>query len=159
MPGEKRRAAGRRLPADLPPSPPLPPVRRPCPSFFPSGIFPLYCPPYCPTRRSERKFSDDNICKYFLCGFCPHEEFRRTKNDCGDCPSVHDDACKAQWDALDDRAKERYGWAGCGWAGGLAAAAATGVASECVLPCAFWRSSSMSSSSILLVTATAMPCC
>jgi hypothetical protein len=37
---------------------------------------------------------------------------------------VHDDACKAQWDALDDRAKERYGWVGCG--GGLRCGLAVG---------------------------------
>lgn len=58
----------------------------------------------------ERKFSDKDICKYFLCGFCPHEEFRRTKNDCGDCPLVHNEGCKQQWVALDDRSKERYGY-------------------------------------------------
>ena len=116
----ERRAAGGRLPADptaaaasTAASPP--PLRRPCPSpANPHSALPTVLPP----NRSERKFSDDSICKYFLCGFCPYEEFRRTKNDCGDCPSVHDDACKAQWDALDDRAKERYGWAGWGWAGG-----------------------------------------
>lgn len=34
---------------------------------------------------------------------------RRTKNDCGDCPAVHDDSCKQQWEELDDRSKERYG--------------------------------------------------
>lgn len=57
----------------------------------------------------ERKFSDNDVCKAFLCGFCPHEEFRRTKNDCGDCPLLHDEACRKQWEELDDRAKERYG--------------------------------------------------
>ena len=50
------------------------------------------------------------MCKFYLCGFCPYEEFRRTKNDCGECPAVHDDACRAQWAALDDREKERYGY-------------------------------------------------
>ena len=37
------------------------------------------------------------------------QEFRRTKNDCGDCPAVHDEGCRAQWEALDGRSKERYG--------------------------------------------------
>ena len=48
------------------------------------------------------------MCKYYICGFCPYEEFRRTKNDCGDCPDVHDDACKADWETLDEREKDRY---------------------------------------------------
>lgn len=61
-------------------------------------------------RRSERRFNDENICKYYICGFCPHEEFRRTKNDCGDCPYIHDENCKRQWEQLDDRSKERWGY-------------------------------------------------
>ncbi|KAI3431568.1 hypothetical protein D9Q98_004618 [Chlorella vulgaris] len=60
--------------------------------------------------KQERKFSDPDICKYHLCGFCPYEEFRRTKNDCGDCPLVHDDACKQQWDELDEASRARYGY-------------------------------------------------
>lgn len=24
-------------------------------------------------RRSKRKFNDENVCKYYLCGFCPYE--------------------------------------------------------------------------------------
>lgn len=61
-------------------------------------------------RPKKKRFDEPDICKYYICGFCPFEEFRRTKNDCGDCPSVHDEDCKAQWEALDDREKERYGY-------------------------------------------------
>lgn len=71
-----------------------------CPASF--SALPL-------SPRVERKFSDKEVCKAFLCGFCPHEEFRRTKNDCGDCPLLHDEGCRQQWEELDDRAKERYG--------------------------------------------------
>lgn len=24
-------------------------------------------------RRSKRKFNDESVCKYYLCGFCPYE--------------------------------------------------------------------------------------
>lgn len=68
-----------------------------------------FTPPPVAVRRVERKFSDKEVCKAFLCGFCPHEEFRRTKNDCGDCTQLHDEACRKQWEELDDRTKERYG--------------------------------------------------
>ncbi len=37
------------------------------------------------------------------------QEFRRTKNDCGDCPCIHDDNCRKQYEELDDRSKDRYG--------------------------------------------------
>lgn len=50
------------------------------------------------------------MCKYYLCGFCPYEEFRKTKNDFGECPKVHDVSCKEQWEGLSDREKDRYGF-------------------------------------------------
>lgn len=55
------------------------------------------------SRPHKRHYSDPDVCKYYLAGFCPHEEFRRTKNDMGDCEGVHDEALKAEWEALDDR--------------------------------------------------------
>lgn len=60
-------------------------------------------------RPRTRSYRDSEVCKYFLCGFCPYEEFRRTKNDCGDCPCMHDEDAKREWDALDDRSRERTG--------------------------------------------------
>ncbi|KAG7670497.1 hypothetical protein KSW81_003060 [Nannochloris sp. 'desiccata'] len=61
-------------------------------------------------KPKKRKFTDSDVCKYFLCGFCPYEEFRRTKNDLGECPSVHDEACKIEWESLDEKDKEYYGY-------------------------------------------------
>ncbi|KAL6784297.1 hypothetical protein ACKKBG_A05600 [Auxenochlorella protothecoides x Auxenochlorella symbiontica] len=58
----------------------------------------------------KRHHTDKDVCKFYLSGFCPYEEFRRTKNDCGDCPGIHDDGCRAQYEAEDDRTKERLGY-------------------------------------------------
>jgi RNA-binding protein Luc7-like 2 len=58
----------------------------------------------------SRAFSDAAVCKFHLCGFCPFEEFRRTKNDAGECPAAHDDGARAAWEALPDREKERWGY-------------------------------------------------
>eukprot|EP00884_Botryococcus_braunii_P001837 jgi/Botrbrau1/11654/Bobra.168_2s0011.1 len=58
----------------------------------------------------KKKFTDSDICKYYLCGFCPYEEFLRTKHDVGPCPNVHDDACKADWEALEDNVRARYSY-------------------------------------------------
>lgn len=69
-------------------------------------------PPLTPFSRRPRKrsYTDRDVCKHYLVGFCPYEEFRRTKNDCGDCPALHDEGAKAEWDALDDRARARTGY-------------------------------------------------
>lgn len=61
-------------------------------------------------RPKKRHYYDRDVCKYHLAGFCPYEEFRRTKNDVGECPSVHDEEAKAEWDALNEREKDRTGY-------------------------------------------------
>ena len=46
----------------------------------------------------RRKFTDPDICHYYLCGMCPFEEFERTKHDVGACPLLHDEDLKADWE-------------------------------------------------------------
>lgn len=58
--------------------------------------------------RPARKFNDEEVCKYALCGFCPYEEFDKTRTDYGACPAVHDDRCKTQWEALTDEERAKY---------------------------------------------------
>ncbi|KAH8852362.1 Luc7-like protein 3 [Schistosoma japonicum] len=36
-------------------------------------------------------WSDDDVCKFYLCGFCPHDLFVNTKTDLGQCPKSHDE--------------------------------------------------------------------
>lgn len=49
-----------------------------------------------PAEKTNRiiHFTDPDICKFYICGFCPHELFTNTKSDLGPCKQVHDDACK-----------------------------------------------------------------
>lgn len=58
----------------------------------------------------RKTFTDKGICRAYICGFCPHEEFRRTKMDMGDCENEHDERLREEWEALEDREKERYGF-------------------------------------------------
>ena len=46
--------------------------------------------------RPPRRLDDPKLCKNFLLGFCPGEEFQRTKHDYGTCALDHDEAAKAQ---------------------------------------------------------------
>lgn len=59
-------------------------------------------------QKPARKVHDDDVCKYHLCGFCPYEEFDKTRTDYGPCPSVHDDRSKGQWEALCDEERAKY---------------------------------------------------
>lgn len=47
-----------------------------------------------PPHRIKRKFSDPEVCKFYLQGFCFMEEFQRTKHNYGDCDKEHNADCK-----------------------------------------------------------------
>lgn len=49
-------------------------------------------------------WSDEDMCKYFLCGFCPHDLFVNTKTDLGVCDKLHDERMKTAY-----KKSHRYG--------------------------------------------------
>jgi len=61
-------------------------------------------------KRKDLKFDDAEICKYYICSFCPHELFTNTKSDLGPCPKIHYDVCKQEWQIFDK--KYRYSFEG-----------------------------------------------
>ena len=42
----------------------------------------------------ELKWTDQDVCKYYIVQFCPHDLFTNTKADLGTCGKIHDDALK-----------------------------------------------------------------
>eukprot|EP00479_Gromia_sphaerica_P008296 TRINITY_DN308_c0_g3_i2.p1 TRINITY_DN308_c0_g3~~TRINITY_DN308_c0_g3_i2.p1 ORF type:complete len:333 (+),score=116.51 TRINITY_DN308_c0_g3_i2:111-1001(+) len=59
-----------------------------------------------PTRK--RTWRDDSTCKYYICGFCPHDLFANTKSDLGVCEDIHDAKLKAAFIAEDAEARRPY---------------------------------------------------
>jgi len=45
----------------------------------------------------KRKLTDPDVCKMFIVGMCPYEEFQRTKHEVGPCPHIHDEELQAEW--------------------------------------------------------------
>ncbi|XP_074648335.1 luc7-like protein 3 [Tubulanus polymorphus] len=43
------------------------------------------------------RWNDDEVCKYYLVSFCPHDLFVNTKADLGPCAKLHDDNLKAEY--------------------------------------------------------------
>jgi len=83
-------------------------IQRHCPRtrtcFLPGLLAPFECLP-CLLEiiaymqrvcREPRRLDDPKLCKNFLLGFCPAEEFQRTKHDYGTCLLDHDEEAKAQ---------------------------------------------------------------
>ncbi|KAM0331244.1 hypothetical protein ACHAQA_002914 [Verticillium albo-atrum] len=62
------------------------------------------------TRAAQLSMTDPKVCRSFIAGTCPHDLFTNTKQDLGACPRVHPEALKAEYDALSDKEKQRYGF-------------------------------------------------
>jgi hypothetical protein len=63
--------------------------------------------PYVPS--SQRRFTDDEVCKHYLAGgFCPSELFVNTKSDLGPCDKIHDEHLREEY--LKNSENDRYGW-------------------------------------------------
>lgn len=56
----------------------------------------------------HQRFLDDDVCKYFLAGFCPYEAFETTKNHMGECPKLHSAPIKFDYDEA--RKNKDYGF-------------------------------------------------
>ena len=48
-------------------------------------------------KARELKWTDSDVCKYYIVQFCPHDLFTNTKADLGACGKIHDDALKVRW--------------------------------------------------------------
>ncbi|GAW82560.1 hypothetical protein, conserved [Plasmodium gonderi] len=47
--------------------------------------------------RKKHTFKDDNVCKYYLIDFCPHDLFPNTKSDIGRCENLHSEVLKEKF--------------------------------------------------------------
>jgi len=52
------------------------------------------------------QYTDNDVCKYFICGFCPNELFTNTKSDLGPCHKMHDENIREMYQQ--DKRKEEY---------------------------------------------------
>ncbi|KAL5253917.1 hypothetical protein ACHWQZ_G013620 [Mnemiopsis leidyi] len=53
-------------------------------------------------------FTDQTVCRAFMTGLCPHTLFTNTKMDLGECPKVHSEALRADFDEANK--KKNYGF-------------------------------------------------
>lgn len=62
------------------------------------------------SRAAQLSLNDPKVCRSYLVGTCPHDLFTNTKQDLGQCPKVHSEPLKTEYEALSDREKQRYGF-------------------------------------------------
>ena len=57
----------------------------------------------------ELKWTDPDVCRYFVVDFCPHDLFTNTKADLGPCTNIHDEDMKHKFkDDKDSYKKSQY---------------------------------------------------
>ena len=63
-----------------------------------------------PEDQREAHWLDSDQCKYFLCGFCPHELFTNTKVDLGPCNLRHDSDLRMAYRSSFDFKRKGMEW-------------------------------------------------
>jgi len=63
-----------------------------------------------PSGVTLKHFSDRDVCKYYLCGCCPHDLFQNTKKEMGVCPNLHSEPLRIQYEVLDISKKKEFGY-------------------------------------------------
>uniref|UniRef100_A0A3P8W1Q4 LUC7-like 3 pre-mRNA splicing factor n=1 Tax=Cynoglossus semilaevis TaxID=244447 RepID=A0A3P8W1Q4_CYNSE len=59
-------------------------------------------------KRSNVKWDDESVCRYYLCGFCPAELFTNTRSDLGPCEKIHDENLRKLYEKSSRFMKEGY---------------------------------------------------
>ncbi|KAH8172445.1 hypothetical protein LIA77_06700 [Sarocladium implicatum] len=62
------------------------------------------------SRSSQISLNDPKACRSYIVGTCPHDLFTNTKQDIGQCPKVHSEALKTEYEALPERERQRLGF-------------------------------------------------
>ncbi|KAL6863695.1 U1 snRNP splicing complex subunit [Trichoderma novae-zelandiae] len=62
------------------------------------------------SRAAQLSLNDPKVCRSYIVGTCPHDLFTNTKQDIGPCPKVHAEGLKAEYEALSEREKHKYGF-------------------------------------------------
>ncbi|KAI1498308.1 LUC7 protein [Biscogniauxia marginata] len=62
------------------------------------------------SRAAQLSLTDSKVCRSFLVGTCPHDLFTNTKQDLGQCPKVHAESLKAEYESLPEPARQKYGF-------------------------------------------------
>jgi RNA polymerase subunit RPABC4/transcription elongation factor Spt4 len=62
------------------------------------------------SRSSQLTLTDSKVCRSYIVGTCPHDLFTNTKQDLGQCPKVHSENLKSEWEGMAAAEKQRHGF-------------------------------------------------
>ncbi|CAI7622072.1 unnamed protein product [Penicillium pancosmium] len=61
-------------------------------------------------RNSQLSITDPKVCRSYLVGTCPHDLFTNTKQDLGQCPKVHSEGLKTEYETASSAEKAKWGF-------------------------------------------------
>jgi hypothetical protein len=59
------------------------------------------------TRAAQVSLTDPKVCRSYIAGTCPHDLFTNTKQDLGQCPKIHAEALKEEYEAKPKEERQR----------------------------------------------------
>ncbi|RAH40824.1 LUC7 domain-containing protein [Aspergillus brunneoviolaceus CBS 621.78] len=62
------------------------------------------------SRNAQLAITDPKVCRSYLVGTCPHDLFTNTKQDLGQCPKVHSEGLKTEYEAASAADKAKWGF-------------------------------------------------
>lgn len=62
------------------------------------------------SRSAQLTITDPKVCRSYIVGTCPHDQFTNTKQDLGPCPKVHSEGLKAEYEAASPSEKAKWGF-------------------------------------------------
>lgn len=62
------------------------------------------------SRNAQLSITDPKICRSYIAGTCPHDQFTNTKQDLGPCPKVHSEGLKAEYEAASPSERAKWGF-------------------------------------------------
>lgn len=62
------------------------------------------------SRTTQLTITDPKVCRSYLVGTCPHDQFTNTKQDLGPCPKVHSEGLKTEYDTASASEKAKWGF-------------------------------------------------
>ncbi|OXV08807.1 hypothetical protein Egran_03430 [Elaphomyces granulatus] len=62
------------------------------------------------SRSAQLSITDPKVCRSYIVGTCPHDQFTNTKQDLGPCPKIHSEGLKAEYESASAGERAKWGF-------------------------------------------------
>jgi hypothetical protein len=62
------------------------------------------------SRSAQLSITDSKVCRSYIVGTCPHDQFTNTKQDLGPCLKIHSEGLKAEYESASAGERAKWGF-------------------------------------------------